>query len=266
MNRPLSTPAACRPREHLAAIARRYPDCWARLDDMRRMRGAAGVGEWPDWCFLPMAASYAVVARDGRVASDRIADVGRLAALAAWRLTQGVYRFDPVVREALCATPVPSDIGHDLLLRLPEWCVYLETPGMTWMKQPLQGVFVHLEFDANDHTPELRLVADTEAGLLPLPLHLGPWPLLESIRRVSTAPAKRAMLSPGAVQAGAPLEILQSEVEPVISLVLHLCAHADRIRDGARRPGRPQPKPTKKGPRLFAAEKATTWTIGPFTD
>ena len=127
-----SAPSA-RPREILATIGRAYPHLWPAVDRLRAMR-ADDFPEWPDWCFLPMQGAYAILSGGGdrRVPLDRIHHVGIVAALAAWRVTQGVYRFDPAVAEAVAATPLEGELPTDLLYPLPEWCVYIETPGRTW--------------------------------------------------------------------------------------------------------------------------------------
>ena len=77
-----------------------------------------------------------------------ISDVARLAALGAWRVTQGIYRFDPDLYLAIIETSVDGDLPHDVLYRMPEWCVYVETPGMLWLGVQLHGFFAHLESDA----------------------------------------------------------------------------------------------------------------------
>ena len=114
-------------------------------------------------------------------------DVGRLAALGSWRVTQGVYRFDQDLYEAVRGTPIESDLPAEILYRLPEWCVYVKTPNMPGVH--LQGFFAHLEWDANTGRHELRLLLDHLDLLIPLPIHIGAWPLEEAMRRVSAEAA-----------------------------------------------------------------------------
>jgi len=252
-----------RPQAQVEALASRYPGCWAQLDELRSYRGAPDVGDWPAWCYLPMAASYAVVSGGGpnRVPFSRAADVGIMAALSAWRLTQGIYRFDPAVYDAVRDTPVSGNIPAQVLYQLPEWCVYVETPGAHWLGQPLHGFFAHLEHDHNDQRAELRLLLDAGAApglasLQPMPLHLGIWPLAESIERMRHE-AERVAGQAIAAQPG-----LLDDVAPLVSLLLYLCSQASEIGDGQRRPRNPEPKKTKRGWKLFAADRPTTWDVG----
>jgi hypothetical protein len=60
---------------------------------------------------------------------ERAFDPMILAALCAWRMGKGVYRFDPDLLQELWETPVTGEIPGEILLHLPEWCVYLELPG-----------------------------------------------------------------------------------------------------------------------------------------
>lgn len=259
MTQPQFTARRCRPREHLETIVRRYPGCWSRLDDLRQLRGQPGM-HWPDWCYLPLAASYAVVSGGGpnRVPPGRAADVGVLGALAAWRLTQGIYRFDPAVYDAVRDTPVSGDIPCTVLELLPEWCVYVETPGLLLGADPVHGAFAHLEHDANTGRAELRLVLDLDAVLLPVPLHLDAWPLGEAIERMQAEAGRHGAAMP----AGAAVQVLRPVVEPVVSLLLYLCSQAGEIGDGQRRPANPEPKRTKRGWRLFQSDRPTTWDVG----
>lgn len=266
---PQTDKKTCRPRDHLIAAGKLYPEAWKRNEYFRAGRGINGLPDWPNWCYLPIAASYAIVSEATgyqQIPMSRmelIGDVARLASLSAWRLTQGIYRFDPAVFEAVRDTPVTGDLPCDVLYRLPEWCIYVETPGMMWDKADLFGVFVHLEWDTNSKTSELRLLLDTEDALVPVPLHMGPWSLLESITRMTDVAAKHAAAAHIDLENGAePINSMRRQVEPIISLLLYLCAQASEIGDDKARPGNPVPKKIKGGFRMFAADKPTTWDVG----
>ena len=83
-----------------------------------------------------------------------------LAALAAWRSTQGIYRFDPSTFDALWNTPVTGEIPTEVLYCLPEWCVFIPTPGKTWQGSRLNGFFAHLDHNLEMRRTELRLLLD----------------------------------------------------------------------------------------------------------
>ena len=258
-----STSAQCRPRDHLIAAGKLYPGAWKYADECRADRGD-GLPDWPDWCYLPLAAAYAIVSGGGsnRVPLSLAGDVGRLGALMSWRVTQGIYRFDPALFERLIETPVSGDIPHEILYRLPEWAVYVETPGLRYRDSPLYGVFAHLEFDINHQRPELRLLLDAEIALEPFPLHLGPWSLEESIRRMTDVAKVQGLAVGASIPAGELVSEARPIIEPILSLLLYLCAENAEIGDGQARPANPTPKRTKSGPRLFAPDRPTTWDVG----
>lgn len=60
--------------------------------------------------------------------------VGVIGALAAWRVTQGIYRFAPTAFNALWATPVTCDTPTKVLYHLPEYdaCVPSPDPPLVW--------------------------------------------------------------------------------------------------------------------------------------
>lgn len=254
----------CRPRDHLIAIGKRYPGAWKAADEFRADRGI-GLPDWPaEWCYLPLAASYAIVSGGGerRVPVGQAGEVGRLGALMAWRVSQGIYRFAGPLYERVIETPITGDIPHEILYRLPEWCVYVETPGLSFRDSRLHGVFAHLEFDMTHQRPELRLLLDSDAGLDPLPLHLGPWSLDESLRRMTDAANVQGLSAGTFISPNEVVRQARPIIEPILSLLLYLCAENAEIGDGRTLPMKPQPKRTKAGPRLFAPDRPTTWDVG----
>lgn len=264
----MNAPASHRAREHLATAGRDYPNAWRVADEFRAGRGR-GLPDWADWCFLPLGGWYAMVSGGGsnRVPPDRIGDLARIGALGAWRVSQGIYRFDPALYGALASTPVDGDLPCEVLYRLPEWCVYIETPDLEWREgERVHGFFAHLEEDSNDGRAELRLLLDLDSGLQPMPLHLGPWPLSEAITKMAAEAARHASAGPltfgELVHNPTAAKILAAHIAPMISLLLYLCADGAEIGDGSRAPVRPVPKKTKSGPRLFPPEQQTVWDVG----
>lgn len=275
---PETTP---RPILHLRSVAERYPDAWRHLEHARTERGRA-LPAWPDWCYCPLAGAYAIVSGGGanRVPVERLADVAIVGALGAWRATQGIYRFDPTLLAALHDTPTDGAIPTDVLQRLPEWCVYVETPGWPWNHDfTLQGYFAHLESDVTTGRVELRLVLDgAVAGsadllLLPVPLHLGPvddpWPLSRAVpaalEEAARQAAGRADPATMAEALTAARRELLGQLPRLLSTLLYLASDGADVRDRrdpARVPARPEPQRTKRGLRLFAAGRITQWEVG----
>ena len=212
-----------------------------------------------------------------------------LAALASWRPTQGIYRFDEDLLEAVWQTPLVSSAGNpsgsspgklptDLLYHLPEWCCYIETPGKSvWDSMEIAGFFAHLEWDTEKGRPELRLVLDpTEPGerMISLPVHLGPDTLEEALRESVLEGAANAeeqgleaaeKIRGSVEQAGA----LAKDLAPLLSTLLYLCSINAEVRDassadpqGGRLPANPEPKKTRKGMRLFPPDQPTVWETG----
>ncbi|MBK9497365.1 MAG: hypothetical protein IPO08_23155 [Xanthomonadales bacterium] len=195
-----------------------------------------------------MATSYAIVSNgNGRLTPAIVGDVGRLAALAAWRTTQGIYRFDPELYAALINTPLTSELPVEVLFRLPEWCVYIETPGMTWGASTLYGFFAHLESDANSGQVELRLLIDSADALLPIPLHVGKWSLAEAASKAIAQGQVQGKAVGLSIDAAVDAEIVESP-SPLVSLLLYLCAEDPEIGDGTRRRrSRNLPRPKRDG-------------------
>ncbi len=213
--------------------------------------------DWPKWCYMPLAAAYAVVSQ-GQTLNPLVAtDVGILGALYAWRLTKGIYRYDPDFFEAITDTKITGDIPIGVLYRLPEWCVYIE-----YGREGVSGFWTHLEHDTNDGRSELRFVLDCGDDLVPIPLHLvgNLSECLEAtIREIQKQQSRFKSL-------GYPSDVarVMKIIEPgmsvfsgMVSLVLYLCSQNSEIRNRNQSNTRPHKTHTSKG-----AQASTTWDVG----
>lgn len=266
-----------RARDILAVVGRAYPHAWQQVDRMRAARGKE-LPAWPDWCFMPLHGAYAIVSGgvEREVPFERAHHTAIVGALAAWRVTQGIYRFDPALYGALIETPLDADLPRDPLYRLPEWCVYVETPDQVWTvageRRPIHGVWAHLDWDERG-ADELRLVLDTATspklaldpmhGCIPVPLILGQGSVADALERVVRSGAEQARRR--GMDAPADLfdaRALARALWPLVSLLLYLCADDAELGDASDRPENPAPKRTRGGFRMFPPDAPRMWDVG----
>lgn len=256
-----------RQRQQVNWISRRYPTAWAQADALRRDHRQ----DWPTWCYLPHR-HWQDIARpywpDRRATPDTMIDVSRLAALGAWRVTQGIYRFDPDLYAALIDTPLTGDLPDELLYRLPSWGVYVETPGLSYAGQPLIGYYAHLNQHQNGRT-DLRLLidSDSETRLFPVPIPLGQGSLMNALQAYLQVArdhyeqqndVEKLIVT---AQMEADLQKDVDALQPLISLLLYLCADdADYERPLRLKTARPR----SLGKQRIAVipENARHWDVG----
>ncbi|WP_196160885.1 hypothetical protein [Reinekea sp. G2M2-21] len=254
-----------RPNKHLFAASKHYPNAWQQVNTMMAGRGH-DLPDWPQWCFLPMSAWYSIVCaenKQNRLNVNLVGDVARLAAIGTWRYGQSIYQIDPALMAVLMNTTLTGDIPCEVLYRLPEFAVYIETPGMQWLGSECYGFWAHLEFDINTQRTELRLLMDTEADLAIVILHIGKHTLTEAVDRAMKEAARQASLTqklpmPMLTEA---TEVLSNDLQPFISLLLYVCSEGVQY-TGHRRPSNAPAKKTKKGWKLFAPPKPRYWELG----
>ena len=256
-----------RPVQVLNDFSRKYPGCWKQLEYFRGTKGAPDMPDWPDWCWLPVSASYAVVSGGGanRVPPDRIHDVAAMAGLGAWRLSQGIYRFDSDILRQVSESPISGDLPVDVLFRLPEYCLYIDLAGFD-LGTPCHGFFIYLEADVSEigrGEPEIRFLIDFESGLYPVILHITSPSLLECME-ATMAYTRKA--SPGSTN-GLPADQDPASAaiyRQLLSVAVYLCTAWENDVLGARgeRPARPQPKRTKGQDRWFPAPGPTIYQTG----
>lgn len=183
-------------------------------------------------------------------------------------MTKGVYRYDERLYALLRETSIAGDLPFDALYRLPEWCVYIETPDMMWEDRTLHGMWVHLEWSEHG-ADELRLLLDVaqdvdnpldaEHGLVPIPVILGAGGLAAGLDRVIKSSKRQAALQGVLFQGthfAAPA--LAGLVAPLLSLVLYLCAANADIVDSTNRSST---APAGDDP-LLRSNGATIWEVG----
>lgn len=248
-----------RARQVLDAVGRRYPGAWAEVEKNRLEQKARG--EWPDFVFTPFEAASCIAWHAAKETQRGIAIF--LTAMANWRMTQGIYRFDPTLYAALADTPLDGDLPADVLLRLPEWCIYVETPGLLNIEPTdmrTNGAWAWLGYSIAQQRSELWLLLehldDPNSPFAPLQTRIIVVPLTGLGLEESLSLAIEPETGPAMVEYYAKL------VRPIISLLLYLCSQDADI-SGRGKPGNPQPVRTRRdGLRLFAADGPRTWDAG----
>jgi hypothetical protein len=213
-----------KPREVLREICKSFPDVWKKVKMFREIKGK-DLPDWPDWCYIPIAAGVAIATKGNNLliykSNFENINPAVITAAAAWKVSQGIYRFDADLYNSLINQGLEGNVPCDVLKRLPEYCVYIETINAKYLGKNIEGFWVHLEKDMNDGQEELRFVFFCEDGtLIKMPLHIGNWTIEECINKMinyslKNIPAKDMPDISGHIS---------NEIIPFIQLVLYLCA------------------------------------------
>lgn len=252
------------PKKALRDIGRKWPQAWHQVKHFRAGKGK-DLPDWPDWCYLPIAAGVAIATQgdDSKITSaafDLQYSPAVITAAAAWRISQGVYRFDAGLYNALISQPLDDNLPCEALKRLPEYCVYIETIPTSDMvksgKPYIIGFWAHLEKDMNDGREELRFVFFWSDGRnLPLPVHLGDWTLDDGVARVIEEAKRQA----SGIGYTIPDDIHDtSDLVPYMQLVIYLCAENIDI---PKPPIHPNTRVRMSG-QIDVARTPKVWTVG----
>lgn len=248
---------------HLLYDARdRYPGAWRRYDEMISRRRE--FGDWPPYVHVPSSLSARMVAGAGRIEPRHVEVSHLLGALAAWRPTQGMYRFDETLAAALDDTALDREIPADVMRALPEWCVWIDLPGYVGFGPEIVGYWARLDRVATGEPDELLVTCVQVDGAT--------WstyvPLVGSLLESLELAGARARTHDPSIAGHQPSTSSAARaLAPLVSRVLYLCSARPDLRDAAgtdRAPERPTPKPRKKGkpPALAAAQSPSTWEVG----
>jgi len=263
------------PRILLQGLAKLFPGAWKWFDLFRANRGKAN-HDWPSWCWCPMVHALAFASGGshdflamGVQKAHQIAILGRaLAALAAWRPGQGIYRFDSDLFEAIINTEMDKSVPWESLYRLPEWCVYIETPGMLYRGDPLSGFFAFLDYNPDGGRTELHLLLSCQNSLVPIPFNFVEGGSLKDGMEATYKEFRNRLTHAGFQEEEVDKAMLglgrllgdESTVMALVALVLYLCA--ENADFGGKQPIKVKAVKTGKGPRTMPPDRPRTWDVG----
>jgi len=257
-----------RPELELQQLGKEIPGLWAQVEIVHRIGQAPGPFHFPSWCYLPIQGAYAAaqkaLSNKGHASHMHAAtSMARIVALAPWRMTKGVYRFNPDLMEDVSQSMFGSVAPTNLLINLVEWCCYCETPGMDWFGMKLFGFWVHLECDHKNKRRELRFLLDTEAGLFAHPVHLGPWNLAEGLRRANDESVANGLPLPGIVREDY-CKLMVLSMLPLVNMTLFISSTNSKFTSNKPdlQPGNPQYKSVKGGQKMFPRDGVIVWNVG----
>ncbi|BBA70632.1 AcrVA2 family anti-CRISPR protein [Geobacter sulfurreducens] len=258
-----------RPLNHLNIITKQFPIAWKMVEAALIDKGRE-LPNWPKWCFLPVALWEELCCYGRETISTRysLGDVYSLAAIGTWRYTQSIYRFDADFRQCLVNSKLHGHIPVDALLRLPEFCIYLDTPGMQFGPFALHGCWVHLDSILGTNEIKMHLLLDLEwFGLMPFILSIGDWPLLDAVRNALEDIDRKTSdkWADSLFQVASLSDDFTRDITPLMSMILYLCSDEPEVVD-RKSPGTPAKRPglvkTRHGNRLFPPDRVRIWEIG----
>lgn len=195
---------------------------------------------WPDWCGLPMAATYAILTQgaDMSVAAHALAggpgilELSNLTAALLWTQAKIVYRPDRTLTEELATQPLDGNIPREVLFRMPYPCVFVEHE-FKFDNEKAVGFFGWMEYDVNNKMPELRLLYLLQSGYsVSVPVLLPGGTLDDSFNAlIKSGIARAATLPP--VPAGDLTNYIptRTDISAAINLLLYLCADEADVPD-----------------------------------
>lgn len=256
------------PSQKLAELGKRVPVLNKYVNHVLSLRPAYWSA--PEVVFIPISIWAKSLIKMGEIGDpptdEDVRFAGVTTGLIAWRYSQGVYHFDDNLLVALKDTDTDKPIPIDVVVRLPEYAIYIQLPD--WFFESLPGVvgtLVFYDFDYGTQLLELRFVLfleEYEPVQIIIPLEEG-LNVSETLEKL-TAPAVEYMRQNGMPET-LPDEQYKKDVQSLVSLVLYLCSdkpEIDNLRQPGKVPARPKPKKVKGGMTLFPPQQLTVWEVG----
>lgn len=203
-----------------------FPDAEQQMLGYQKIRSELSK-DWPEWCYLPMAAVYAIITKGADIAiaqaimAEKPDSLPKLTAALIWNRTKMVYKFDGTLSELLAKQSITDEIPIEVLYRLPYPCIFIESPGKL-LGRAFDGYFAWLEFDVNNRMPELRLLyLMRDGGTVPYPLMLKGKTIPEFWKATEESARSRTSES---IPDEVPAWPLYSTFASAVNHILYLCA------------------------------------------
>ena len=148
-------------------VEARIPRGVAMMEDIHRANGQEDVGNWPEWCYAPLAAAVCIALFEGELESndlekilDQACALGeKLFAVAPWKERKEVYMLEPALVDYVLKNRVILARASSMdLVHLPCASFYLQVDFLATDKYPVHGAFVTLECDPGTERKECRLL------------------------------------------------------------------------------------------------------------
>lgn len=272
----------------LVALGKKYPEMGRIVDAMafgERPSGIEVPGEyllpkhvWRGICTYLNHMTPEEFKANATVMNNRTEE---LRFLGTWAKTQGIYRFDKDIYAELLESPLEGDLPAVLLRKLPEWCIYIETPGLQLMEgRGCRGVWVMNDYamDSEESVYELSIMFDPELPpgvnmpmVSTVSLPLGQWTLesvMQKYRNASLSTLEHPMVGQLGIKSDmfevhAMVDDLTRITRQVLSLTLYIATQNDLTGDlKGSRPERPEPQRNKRGVRLYGPSTPKVWEVG----
>ncbi len=135
------------------------------------------------------------------------------------------YRFAPEIYEALLRQPLTGNLPQECLCHMPEWAVYIETPGLTYERIPMEGFIAHLDYNLFSRGVDLQFAIFREGIAAPkmIALPLGEGTLLDAMDRVDRVDDMLAGPTAGTRYVGSRNEYRQTFFS-MLQLLLYICS------------------------------------------
>lgn len=194
--------------------------------------------------------------------ADRVhfsAYMDTLLTMTSWRMTQGIYRIDPDIYCDLISTPFSGDIPVDVLLRMPEWCIFVDADYYQYTHSQedriiqIAGFWARIAF--KDGIPNLVVGPCLKDEFGANFFAHGQLPLKGTIKEAVASLEERVIEK-------VEIDLVVTFFGKMLNVLLYICSQNADITGKHGAPCNPQPVKTKHGLKLFPPTEPRVWDVG----
>jgi hypothetical protein len=228
--------------KHFKLITKKYRGC------IESMLEARANNKFESWQFLSETEIVDILlSKSSELSEDKYHEVFADMAIATWGITKGIYRFDQDSFNAVIDTEQNDKIPKDILLKSPEWCIYIESPNLALYEREIKGFFVYIL--GNENPEYLLIVGDYGNNKCEIcALSFAKDNVSEMLYDVLQKYREHEKFT-----------VLVSELNKIVSLIIFICTQQQEI-NGT--PKNPVARKTKLGYRVDVRDTLQVWDVG----
>jgi len=249
----------------------KFPGLWGLIT---KARSEMDTGEWPGWCHTPYIVITKVIGDiigmenvrdlvdpDKRAEyADRIEAlnflVPTLCAIYNWSKTKNIYKFDKTISDELLNTKFDGNVPVKALLKLPDWCMFIEIP-----ESPIKNCTEFFVLpDCSDKSGDdvlflLPTCGNDKMVCAPLCIHLSDITIEESLKLGIELNRRLYNNNFYSHSEEAVIEHTKNLIAPMLHHVLYLCSEKPDIVNH-------NPHSTHKSPNKTSSYFPIQWDVG----
>lgn len=200
---------------------------------------------WPDWCQVPVACASSYIMQYHMFTG--LMDIAKLHAYASWNTQKIILDVDETLLSEL---DFDGEIRQEILYQLPFYCPYIALPKDNDLG--IDGFFCWLEYDADSHGHELRIMDCIDGKFYPYYASIDPSRTMEDATLSDIERDVFAKIVPPFLAKRSNAKFVTDRVKKHLPIIMYIVSQdRDMVERETDQRRKKKPQKAASGPRIY---------------